>query len=245
MKKISLLLITLMLAFCAKAENRNASINVDSSINDTDTDIAQLDNTIYLLKEEVAAGSTLTLSVRMKNNYEVTGYQFDMYLPDGISFATDEEGEPLCELSTKRTTHQRTNFFNSKMQSDGALRVLCSSTTCLPFNGNDGEVATIGIKVDSSVADGEYPIILKKVEVTDKTGFKRVQVSYLKSTLKVTSAIRGDVNNDGKLSINDVVGIIRILRGENSGLNTEAADYDNNGKIDKADADKLAEKLTK
>lgn len=55
----------------------------------------------------------------------------------------------------------------------------------------------------------------------------------------------GDVNNDGKLTIADLVSIIRILNGKTAGLNLDAADYDQNGTIEKADANKLAVDLTK
>lgn len=228
-----------------KKGNEGDDDNNDEEDAEPDTDIAQLANAIYLLKEEATAGSAHTLSVRMKNNYEVSGYQFDIYLPSGVNFATNAQGRPQCALSTQRTTAERTNYFDYELQSDGALRILCNTDTGLAFNGNDGEVATIDITVGSSVADGNYPIIIKQTELTDITGKQTAVVEYMKSTLAVSSAIRGDVTRDGKLSIADVVGIIRIMKGDTTGLDTKAADYDNNGTINKADADKLANDLIK
>ena len=56
-----------------------------------DTDYSTIANTIYLERVEAAAGSQVTLSVKMKNTVEVQGYQFDLYLPEGVTVATDED----------------------------------------------------------------------------------------------------------------------------------------------------------
>lgn len=226
-----------------EAEKQNEGPEVPT---EPDTDIAQYANIIYLLNETATVGSTHTLSIKMKNNFEVNGFQFDMYLPEGVTFAMNEDNECICALSTERTTHDRTNYFASKTQEDGALRVLCNTTTGLNFDGNDGEVATIAINVSGTLKEGDYPIILRKIEQSEVTGFHGVKNSYFKSTLTVTKSIKGDVTCDGKVDIEDVVAIIKIINGgDSTGLNIQAADYDNNSKVEKADVEKLVEDLIK
>lgn len=217
------------------------------------TDISKYKDVIYIESTEAEAGEQIVLSVKMKNSIEVPGFQFDLYLPDGMSVA---EIDGMCDvnLSTVRTSSVKTNFFDSAIQSDGALRVLCNTTKKNPatgklfcFTGNDGEVCTITVNVDNNIANGNYNIELKSIEISDVNSEPHALDGVIIAEVSVSgkAVLPGDVNCDGKLSIVDLVGIISILNGNTTGLNIDAADYDQNGMIEKADADKLAECLIK
>ena len=131
------------------------------------TDISQIDNTIYAESMSCAAGSSFTMSVKMKNTIAMTGFQFDLELPTGVSVATDADDFYIIELSEERTTAARTNYFDNALQKDGSIRIMASSTKNFTFSGNDGEVATIKVNVANTVADGKYPIILKNIVLSD------------------------------------------------------------------------------
>ena len=133
-----------------------------------DTDYSQIDNTLYIERVEAFSGGQVQLSIRMKNTIEAQGYQFDLYLPEGATIATDEDGFALAELSTERTTERKTDYFNSSTQDDGSLPVLCGSSKGYTFTGTDGEVAVITINLSSDMEEGEHPIILKNVRISDK-----------------------------------------------------------------------------
>ena len=120
----------------------------------------------------------------MKNSIEATGYQFDLVLPAGVTVA-EEEGFPMADLSLARTTARKTNTFDCDYQADGSLRVICNSTGGYAFEDNDGEVATVVLNLASTLADGDYPIVLKNIVVTDATGNERFAVEMMKSTLTV------------------------------------------------------------
>ena len=126
-------------------------------------------NTIYVDDAETKSGETLVLSVKMRNDFSVTGFQFDLVLPDGFRIAEDE-GFPLVSLSTSRTTSQKTNGFDGQIQTNGNLRVLCYSTRNYAFSGNDGEVCTIKVNVDENISPGNYSFIIKNIELTDNAG---------------------------------------------------------------------------
>lgn len=150
-------------------------------------DLADYDNAVYPTDAKVQADGTATISVCMKNVVEVTGYQFDMYLPEGFTYATDEEGYELIELSTKRTTKRNTDFFSYRMQTNGAMRVLCSSTTVKTFKGNDGEVCTVVVKAPEGVKEGSYPVILKNIVMSDPKA-KTYKADKLAANIIVDSA---------------------------------------------------------
>ncbi len=149
------------------------------------TDLSQYANIVYAQDLTAEAGSTATLSIRLKNNLEIPGWQLDMKLPDGVTFAKGSDGRELIKLSTQRTTPQNHNVFEYAMKSDGYMRVLCASTTNAVFDGNEGEVATVQLDIDENLEPGDYPIVLKEVEVSDMA-FKAHRADRLEATLTVT-----------------------------------------------------------
>lgn len=209
-------------------------------IDPNDTDISQFDNVVFFENAEAFVGKSLTLSLKMNNTMEITGVQCDIYLPEGMTFAKDEDGYYMAELSTERTTASKTNIFDAVLQSDGALRILASSTKSAAFSGNSGEVATIVINVSEDMADGDYPIVIKSIELSDKNG-NNYSVSRVKSTVTVASYQPGDVNSDGKVNVADITVIANnILNLPNTAFIEAAADLNGDGKVNVADITCLA-----
>ena len=95
------------------------------------------------------------------------GFAFDLYLPEGMSFVTNNNGFVEASLSTERTTARKTNSFNAVIRQDGSLRVLAASTNGSSISGNDGEVALVTIHIDSSLTAGEYLLQLKNIAISD------------------------------------------------------------------------------
>ena len=199
-----------------------------------DTDISSLNNTVYIENFEAQAGSIKTLSVKMKNTLDVVGLQFDLYLPDGMTFVKDQDGEVEMTLSSGRTTARRTDLFKSVIRSDGSLRVLAASTMTYPFTGNDGEIIQIKVKVSDDMQNGDYPIIFRNVELSSTKAKERQ--SYVKSTVSISSYKLGDVDNDGSVTVSDVVFTSSyILDGNPSPFNKAAADIDGDGEVTVSD----------
>ena len=128
---------------------------------------ADTENYIYVDPISVDGESEITLSVKMKNAVEAEGFAFDLYLPEGMSFVTNNNGFVEASLSTERTTARKTNSFNAVIRQDGSLRVLAASTNGSSISGNDGEVALVTIHIDSSLTAGEYLLQLKNIAISD------------------------------------------------------------------------------
>ena len=205
-----------------------------------DTDITTIENGIYIEPIEAAPGQQVTLSVKMKNTADIQGYQFDLYLPEGVSVATDEEGFPLAEMSIARTTKNKTDYFGSDFQSNGAFRVLCGSTKGYTFSGTDGEICTIVLNVADNLEEGELPVILKEITVTSKENVG-YDTPYFKSTMTISSYTLGDVNNDRKVNITDFTSTANYILGhEPAVFNRKAADFTGEGTINVTDLMSLA-----
>ena len=164
------------------------------------SDISGVDYTIYGIDATVGEDGTAVMSICMKNNFEVPGFQFDIVLPEGFDVAEDEDGFFLIELSTARTSSKKTDFFASGRQDDGSIRVLAASSKALPFSGNDGEVCTVTFKTTGAVAPGDYTVTLKNIVMSDTEGSESFEPDPTTATLTVPAtdvtcvAVQDDVN---------------------------------------------------
>lgn len=205
-----------------------------------DTDVTQYENVVFANNVEGAVGGQVNLSLEMNNTVEATGFQVDLYLPEGVTVHKDDDGEYDVKLSTARTTEKKMNIFSCAQQQDGALRILCSSTGSYTFSGNSGEVATITLNIDETVEEGELPIILKNIVISDKDSYT-YEVDYVKSTLKVLAYTLGDVNNDKKVNVGDITGTANHILGNTpANFVTKAADVNMDEKINVGDITGIA-----
>ena len=145
-----------------------------------DSDLSTLTDAIYVESATIPAGSQQTLSVKMKNSIEVQTIQFDLYLPEGLSFVANDDDE-LMTASKARI--KKFDYFNSSVQADGALRLLAQATTTNIAVG-DGEIANVIVKADASMTQGDYPIAVKAILLVSKDNTSK-KVDEVKTTLTI------------------------------------------------------------
>ena len=205
-----------------------------------DTDISSLDNVVYIEKTEGRIGSQQTLSVKMKNTAEIQGFGFDLYLPEGVTVAKDEDGFNRVSLSTERTTEKKTDYFDSNIMADGALRVLASSTGGYTISGTDGEIVQVVVNISETMEEGDYPVILKEIALSDNNS-QGYETAYVKSTLTVSSYTPGDVDGNGKINVVDFTAIANYILGKApAGFIEKAADVSGDGKANVVDLTAVA-----
>ncbi|MBR2235179.1 MAG: hypothetical protein IJ892_09005 [Prevotella sp.] len=161
----------LMLSFVAAAAVGKAQ----------DTDLSSLTDAVYVQSQSAPAGSQQTLSVCMKNSMSVQTIQFDLYLPEGLSFVANEDGEMM---TASKARINKFNYFESSIQTDGALRLLAQATTTnIPVG--DGEIATVIVKVDANMELGDYPISVKNIILVNKENESK-KVDVVTTTITIT-----------------------------------------------------------
>ena len=138
-----------------------------------DTDIDAMDNAIYVEPVTAEPGTQQVLSVRMKNNVEVSGLEFSLLLPEGITIAD-------YEMSEDRTNAAHSHF-SGHLFADGSLKTLCGSISenrstgrLYTFAGNDGEVARITVNIPADYEEGMYEVLILNAKVSDADGVKTV-----------------------------------------------------------------------
>ena len=104
----------------------------------------------------IAPGGTATLSVQVENNIPVRGFQFLMYLPEGVTVTE-------CTMNEDRFPAGKTLMGEYALQKDGSYIFPYTIYQTATFLGTEGEIASIKIKADESVAEGEYKVELKEI----------------------------------------------------------------------------------
>ena len=180
-------------------------------------------------------GDTIVIPVSMQNESTITAFQTDVYLPDGFELV-NMNGEYQVSLSDRKG---RDHVIMVNETSDGALRVLSYSPTLKAFKNNEGELFYLYIKVPEGVS-GTFPIWLRNTILTSTDEEELYAIDAL-SNVTVTNIIKGDVNNDGIVTVSDVVTTARyILNYNTEPFVFEAADMNGDGKITITDVVKIA-----
>ncbi len=181
------------------------------------------------------AGEQATILVNMNNVDEIAGFQFDVILPHGVTFAVDDEGYELIDLLTERTTRKK-HTLESTLQADGSIRVVCYSLNKAVFSGNEGAVLSMIVNVAEDMADGDYVIDVKDIVMSDSEGKVQHDVPWSASCITVESHISGDVNSDSRINVSDIAGLVCIILGyDTEGFNVKAADVNGDTRINVSD----------
>lgn len=201
-----------------------------------ETDISKVDNAIYISDTEGVAGQQLTLYLKMKNTTAIRGFQFDLYLPSGVEAVKNSKGRIQGSLCNGRLPEGDEHTLTISEQADGSIRFLCGSQYDETFTGSDGEIASVTIKIDERMADGDYTVDLKNIKLTETDISKYYEIAHVRSTLTISSFVPGDINGDGKVDVSDYIGVANHIMGNiPEGFIEKAADVDSNGDIDVSD----------
>ena len=106
--------------------------------------------------------SVRTLPIYLKNNTRISGFQCDLYLPEGVEVLKNGEGDYQIDL--KRTSASEHSVVARQME-DGALRIVCGSMSGTAFSDNDGEVLALQIRCE--LEKGSYMVGLRNIILTN------------------------------------------------------------------------------
>lgn len=172
MKKIIIPILMLCLGYAGMTKAAN-------------TDISTLNNIIYVEPFNAAAGAQVQMSIKMKNSAAIRGFQFDLFLPDGVTAVKSAKGKILASLTENRLPDEDEHTLTLSEQGDGSIRFLCGSLADETFTGTDGEIATLTINIDGGAADGDYPVFLKNMKLTETDISKFYETESIETTLTV------------------------------------------------------------
>ena len=150
------------------------------------------------------AGKEVVVNILMTNNLTITSWQTELVLPAGVTFVKAESTESWTdEISVSNN-------------------VLFSETDNAAAAGQKVAVAKVTLKVDASVAAGEYEIALDKIVMT--------------ASDESTIAQTGDLTGDDKVNAADIQALLNIIAAEEFNA---AADLTGDSKVNAADIQAL------
>ena len=172
----------------------------------------------------------------MENSGPVVGFQFDMFLPEGVSVVTTtEDDETLYNISLNKERAKSSHTVDAEPQENGALKIVSLSLENVPFDGNDGVILEVEVAIDD-LEEGYYDVILRNIRMTHDDGVEEKCLDYM-SRIYVKGVLMGDVNGDGTHTISDVVMTINAVLGRSqANFDTNAADMNGDAMITVGDA---------
>lgn len=115
---------------------------------------------------EITPGETKTLNVELVNTKAYTAFQCDIVLPEGLRVLTDENGQPVASLSSRKTA---THVLSAAEVSNGALRLVAISMQNANFTDAESTLFSITVVADNSVA-GSAQIDIRDIRLVANNG---------------------------------------------------------------------------
>ena len=194
-----------------------------------------LSDVLYVDDAVGVPSGTIVLPIQLKNVSPITGLQFEMQLPEGVTIVDNGTSKITPTTSDRIIDH---TISGAKL-SNGNYQFVVFSGTSAALRENEGAIAYVTLNVGENMAIGDYTIGIKEVELT-KTDGTSLYHKDMNSKLTLTEAIIGDVNGDGKVTITDAVGIVNhVLHRTPSSFITKAADVNGDENITISDAVKV------
>lgn len=155
-----------------------------------------------VLPFSINAGEEKTINVLLNNTEDnVTAFQFDVNLPEGL---TSES----CEKADGRLSESHTLFSSHLANND--MRIVCLSMTNASVNGTSGAVASIKVKASDNLASGIYYLTLSNIHIAHPSGLNEMTPSDSKSAIYAGGTTNiGSVATDG-LIISTGKGMISV-----------------------------------
>ena len=156
--------------------------------------IGRAEDKVTISDFNISAGEIRSVSVALDNDAAYVSFQFDLYLPEGISveaYSADPSRMP-----------ESTTLSMSK-QDDGSYRFIAVAMKAISLTGNSGSIISLTVKASEGLSLGEKTGYFRKVKLSksDATGPTYAEMSFSITviepsvvTVKSASRMYGDAN---------------------------------------------------
>lgn len=169
------------------------------------------------------------LTIDLDNRYDITGMQFDVQFPDGVTIAKDINGDYDILLDNYRKSRNHT--VTASLIGYNTYRILVSSATANILKGHSGTVLHIMIEIPISHVSGNKQVKFSNIILSepDETRYtlptKYSMISYY--------YLEGDANADVSVDVADyVITGNYILQNSPEDFWRDAANVDHNSTVD-------------
>lgn len=157
---------------------------------------------LYVENFEIKSGEEKLLPVKVRTNREYTGFQTDIYLPEGLEVVTTTKGNTTTpDVKLNEECNSGTHIISSAIQKDGALRVLSMS-----------------MENDMYAESADKTLFTVRVRVKSEFTSSVIVPVYFRKTLFDSGSVRSNfADSSSEIGINNTTtGIADIIDGENA-----------------------------
>lgn len=124
---------------------------------------AKAENRFYIDDFIMYTGETKELAINLTNDVAFTGFQADLYLPNGLE-VVQEDGDYIFELTGRKGSD---HSISTERQDNGAIRLLCYSLKLKEFSGTSGALVKFRVKASDDFR-GDFQINIKDITFSQK-----------------------------------------------------------------------------
>ena len=178
-------------------------------------------------------GSKADLPIYLRNTESISGLQFKLTLPEGVTVVDHESN---LVTSTTERTEGFTIMGRKDPDEENSYLFVVLSLNGDAISGTEGAFMNVRLDIAQNVGLGVHDIKIEDVYMTTET-FDTLNPAESTSELTVKDFMLGDVNNDGIINITDAIGIINyVLKNTPETFIEGAADVNQDGIINVTDA---------
>ena len=134
----------------------------------------------------MGAGETKEVAIVLNNpNKQYVAFQFEVVLPDGITFALNDKGKPIVSLDANRADD---HSLNVKDLGNNTYRLLAFSMTNAAFAGTNGALVNMTLKTAADITAGAKTVSITGQTFTEASA-AQVKWSDMSFTVQVLSAV--------------------------------------------------------
>lgn len=119
--------------------------------------IVKAEDIVTISDFSISAGETKEVSISLTNDDTYVAFQFDLYLPDGITVES---------FSADRSRIPESTTLDMYQQSDAAYRFISAAIGGKPMVGNSGNIVTLTVKASEGLAYGELTGYFREVDLS-------------------------------------------------------------------------------
>ena len=182
----------------------------------------------------ISPGETKELSITLENEVTYAAFQFNLYLPEGLSISEYCKDEARVPEGTTLSMSQ---------VKDGSYKFIAVAMKTNNIVGTSGSIATIKVTASKDVVGGSLTAYFRKVKLSklDGTGSTYEEMAFPITVLKP-----GDANYDNEVDTKDIVAITEYMMGkEPENFNVKNADVNGDGIINIADIIQIVKQILK
>lgn len=149
---------------------------------------------------------------------EISGMQFDLYLPEGITVDKNRRGTAYDYVFDTESNRTDATYHSvvSGDQADGSIRFLCSSNSAEIFMENSGPVFNIKLSASSELLPGIYTFEIKNIVVSTGDAKRLTPVDYKGTIIVGEPSLAGNVAINGRYEDVSVINSIASNKGVTS-----------------------------